>query len=107
MQAGRLRRRIVIKQPVEARNGFGDVITTWSTVATVWGSVEPLRGREYMLGQQVQAETTVRIRMRYRSDVLPSWRVVEGAHVYDIKDIVYDPRRREMDLMCADTVQGA
>lgn len=107
MQAGRLRHRIAIKRPVEARNGYGDVVSTWSLVATVWGSVEPLRGREYQQAKQSQAELLIRIRIRYRADVAPSWRLEWSGHVYDIQDVIHDNVRRELQLMCADVVEGA
>lgn len=107
MRAGRLRNRLTLKVPVEARNGFGEVITTWSTVATVWGSAEPLQGREYQLAKQTQAETLFRFRVRYRADVRPSWRVVWNGRSYDIADVQPDERRWEMHLMCVDVVEGA
>lgn len=107
MRAGRLRNRLQLQSAVEARNGYGEVIQAWSTVATVWGSVEPLQGREYQLARQTQAETTVRMRIRYRADVRPSWRVRwEGRH-YEIVDAQANERRTELHLMCVDVVEGA
>lgn len=107
MRAGRLRNRLQLQSAVEARNGYGEVIQTWSTVATVWGSVEPLQGREYQLARQTQAETTVRMRIRYRADVRPSWRVRWQGRNYEIVDAQADERRTELQLMCVDVVEGA
>jgi SPP1 family predicted phage head-tail adaptor len=100
---------LVIKAPVEARDGFGDVVTTWSRVATVWGSIEPMYGREFLQARQVQAEDTTRIRIRYRADVRPSWRIEEagGGASWDIKTITYDERRTQCELMCMDVVEDA
>jgi SPP1 family predicted phage head-tail adaptor len=91
VRAGLLRHRVNLQQAVEARNGFGDVIRTWSTVATVWGSVNPLSGREYLAARQALAETTTRIQIRYRADIDETWRVTWGSHVYDIDVVLADP----------------
>lgn len=102
MQAGRLRHRLIIKQATEAQNTYGEVTRTWATLDTVWGSVEPLAGREYMDSKQVQATMSTRIRMRYRGDVTPSMRVCWGSHTYDVQDVIHDERRRELQLMAAE-----
>lgn len=107
MRAGRLRHRLQLQRAVEARNGYGEVIQAWSTAATVWGSAEPLQGREYQLAKQTQAETMMRFRIRYRTDVRPSWRVVCDGRNYDIVDAQPDERRVELHLMCVDVVEGA
>lgn len=107
MQAGRLRQRLQLQSAVEARNGFGEVVRTWSTVATVWGSAEPLQGREYQLAKQTQAETTMRFRIRYRADVLTSWRVVWHGRSWEIVDAQPDKQFRELHLMCVDVTEGA
>lgn len=107
MRAGRLRHRLELQRAVETRNEYGEVVLTWSTVATVWGSVEPLQGREYQLAKQTQAETMTRFRIRYRSDVRPSWRVAWSGRHYDIADAQPDERRIELHLMCVDVVEGA
>lgn len=101
MQAGRLRHRIQIKTPVEARNSYGERIVTWSTLATVWASVEPLRGREFLDAEQVQAEISHRVRMRYYPGILPNYRVVFGGRVLEIQAVInVNERNREMQLMC-------
>jgi len=91
VRAGPLRHRINLQQAVEASNGFGDVIRTWSTVATVWASINPLSGREYLAARQAQAETTTRIQIRFRSDIDETWRVTWSGHTYDIDVVLADP----------------
>lgn len=105
MRAGQLRHRIVLQQLTTTQNEFGEPVQTWTTFATVYAAVEPLRGREFFAAQQITAELSVRIRIRYRSDVKPAWRAVWGAHTYDIQDVIdVDGRHTELQLMCREVV---
>jgi SPP1 family predicted phage head-tail adaptor len=84
-----------------AVNGYGERITTWSTVAIVWAAVEPLRGREFFDAEQVQAEISHRVIMRYRSGRESTMRLLHKERVLHIGTIIdVDERHREMQLMC-------
>ncbi|MDA8212164.1 MAG: phage head closure protein [Clostridia bacterium] len=105
MNAGELRHRVKIQQKSVTRDSFGAESVTWSDVATVWAVVEPLRGREFFGAQQVNAEVTTRIRIRYRSGVVPTMRALYGSRVYDIQSVInLDERNRELQLMCKEVV---
>jgi len=103
MRAGKLRHRVVIQSKGASRDTYGAEVVTWSTTATVWASVEPLTGREYMDAQQTQAEVSTRIRVRYRSDVtyVPEMRATWDGHTYDIVSVLeVNSAHREVQLMC-------
>lgn len=105
MRAGRLRQRVTIQQKSVARDGYGAETVTWTTLATVWASVEPLRGREFSEMRQTQAAIDTRIRLRFREDIEPQMRASWDGHTYDIEAIIqpaYD--RRETQLMCQEVV---
>jgi SPP1 family predicted phage head-tail adaptor len=92
---------VIIQQNTPTRDTYGAEVASWSALATVWGAVEPLRGREFFDAQAVNAEVTTRIRIRYRSGVVPTMRVVWGSHTYDILSVVeIETRQRELHLMC-------
>jgi len=76
MRAGRLRHRLQIQSLAYARNNEGGNTPTWSTVATVWGSIEPLSGRELTEAQQVNTRASVRIRMRKYAGLTTEHRIV-------------------------------
>ena len=65
MRGRHLRHKILIEQVTETRDGFGDIVETWSTYATRRAEVEPLNGREYFNSQSLQADVTIRFRIRY------------------------------------------
>lgn len=101
MNAGKLRHRVTIQDPQSARDTFGAEIVNYVDVATVWAAVDPLQGREFFDAQADNAEVTTRIRIRYRSGIKPTMRVVWGDHEYDIRSVIeIESRRRELHLMC-------
>jgi len=101
MEAGKLRQRVIIQYKVVSQDGFGQEQITWTELATVWASVEPLTGREYMEGRQEAAEVSTRIRIRHRSGVEPEQRVVHGSIVYNILSVLHvESGQREIVLMC-------
>lgn len=105
MKAGGLRHKVQIQSKTEDRTATGAVTYTWTTFASPWAAIEPLYGREYFASQQVQAEVTTRIRIRYRVGVTPDMRVLWGTRVFSIKSVInLDERNREMHLMCIEEV---
>lgn len=77
----------------------------WAALYTVWASIEPLRGKEFIESQAVNSSVAVRIRMRYREGITAAMRVLHGSVVYSIESVI-DPHNRhvELELMCS---QGA
>lgn len=66
MNAGRLRHRIDVEQRTETQDASGDPVVAWSTLGTIWGAVEPLRGRESTYaGEQILGEMDTRITVRW------------------------------------------
>jgi SPP1 family predicted phage head-tail adaptor len=105
MRAGRIRNRVTIEEKTVVQNDYGEETITWSEYDVVWGSIEPLRGREFAEAERAGAEVTTRIVMRYRSGVVPEMRATEGDNTYDIISVVnVDNRDREMLLMCREVL---
>jgi len=102
MRIGELRHRITIQKTTTIQDEAGQPIETWQDVCTVWAKIEDLSGREYLAAKQVLAnEVTTRITIRWRNDVEPTMRVIEGQQIFDIQSIV-DPagRKQQLQLMC-------
>jgi len=105
VRAGELRHRVTIQQKSVVRDTYGEEDVTWTDVATVWGSVEPLQGREFIEAKQTQAEITTRIRIRYRSGISPEMRAVWDGHTYDLEAVIdVGGRKRELHLMCTEVL---
>lgn len=108
MRIGKLRHRITLKAPVRTANDLGEEVITYpAATAVVRAEVLDHSGREYLASREAHAETTAKIRIRYRADVDVDWRVVfdpggnARVRTYDIKHIAdFAGRRREQHLLC-------
>lgn len=106
MRAGFLRHRLALQAKSVSRDTFGEEDVTWTTWATVWGSVEPLRGREYMEARQGQADVSHRVVIRYRAGVAPTMRIaLEDGRKLQIESVINRLERDEMlELMCKELI---
>ena len=105
MRSGRLRDRLLLQSKTLTRDAYGGATVTWSDEATVWGSIEPLSGREWLAQQQLQSEVDVRIVIRYKTGVTTAWRVKHESRYYDILAVLNaDMRDRTLTLMCCQGV---
>ena len=105
VETGKLRERITIQAPTVTRSAYGDEEVTWTDIATIWAAVWPRSGKEYFTSQQWQAEANIQIRIRFRKDINPGWRIKHGNNLYDIKAVICpEYRRRDLDLMCIEAV---
>lgn len=105
MIIGRMRHFVTVKYATQEANSFGERAATWAERGTAWASIEPLRGREYLLAQQVQAEIDTRIIIRYMADVVPTDRVYFGTRVFHIASVVNaDERNITMELICKELI---
>lgn len=105
MQAGKLDQRVTIQQRSVVADAVGHDTITWVDVATVWAQCQPVRGREFFAAAQVQQEQTVKVRIRYRSDVTPLHRLVWQGRAHDITGVVPVGRKDMLELMCLQGVK--
>jgi SPP1 family predicted phage head-tail adaptor len=100
MQAGKLRHRVIIQEPVQTANAMDELVTTWATFATVWADIQPDSGNQNYQAKQINAEAQGRIKIRYRTDILPTMRVLYGERIFTILSII-QPRedKRELHLI--------
>jgi head-tail adaptor len=82
MDAGRLNKRIAIKQLTKTSDGFGGTTSTKSTLATIWGRVVEKKGDVEVDGykRQRQLETTIIVRKKTADSYLSIDRIltIEG-----------------------------
>ena len=104
MMIGPLRERVTLQSQSTTRSSTGASTKTWTTVATVWASVEPQTGKAFFAADQEQSEQQIRVRIRYSTDVNginTSWRVKHGSRYYDIVSVAnHQERDRLYTLHC-------
>lgn len=102
MQPGQLDQRVVIEGPTQVPDGYGGFIDAgWGEVATVWASVEPLRGGEAIANMQVTARQTYRLWFRRSVSVTPANRLKWGDRILNVREAP-DPRREEYRQVVAE-----
>lgn len=105
MRAGRLNKKITIQQATDGRSTSGAVEPTWSTYAVAWASVEPATGREFEDSDQVNAEASIKFRIRYKSGITNKMRISWDGRVFDITAVLNQyERNREIIIMAVEDV---
>ncbi len=88
MQAGRLRKRIQLQQVTNGRGPTGGTVETWTTIVTRWAELIPLRGQERFQAAQMEAQTTLKLRIRYYAPIDQTWRIKYGSRIMNINAII-------------------
>jgi len=106
MRAGRLRHKVTIQDYTESQNTFGEVTKNWTDYATVWAAVEPVKGREFWESQQINAEITTKVTLRYLAGVKPKMRILYDTRIFEIDSVInVDERNRELQLLVKEMVE--
>lgn len=87
-KSGDLRRRVTLQQRSTAQSTSGEQSETWTNVATVWGSVDPVSGNEHFDGEAVKAPLLYDISIRYRTGVTPAMRISYGGRIFNILSVM-------------------
>ena len=105
LRAGRLRELVTIQTATTVRDAHGQPVETWATHAAWRCEVAPIRGREYFAAQQVEAQTTHRLTGHWITGVSPKMRVLWGARVLRIEQVInIGERNRTLELMCTEVL---
>jgi SPP1 family predicted phage head-tail adaptor len=102
----RLRHRVTISRPVEARDESGEVVTSWAMVVdNLPAEIVPLSGREFIAAAAVQSEVTARITIRIMPGIDSTMRIAHDDRIYNIVAVLRDPSlSRWLTLMCKEGV---
>ena len=96
---GRLRHRLTLEQAMTMEDGSGGFAIGWAEVATIWGAIETLSGRETEASDAIKAEATHRITIRHRDDAGPAKRLRFYARMFEITSAA-DPDGSRRLLVC-------
>ncbi len=104
MEAGKLRHRIVIQQPVESEpTATGQRDVTWVKFDKAWAEITSTPGNEGLDVRTINAQMSHRVRIRYRAGLQTTFRVLWGTRLLSLNSIVdVDNRRREQFLYCSE-----
>lgn len=99
MRIGKLDRRATLQHRSLTPNTQNEQVESWTDYATVWAEKLDLRGREFYAANQESGEVTTKFRIRHRSDVLMTDRIVCDGLTYDITSIAEVGRRQALEIL--------
>lgn len=97
--------RVTLQSVARASDSQGGWTDTWNNGASLWASIDQLKGYERMQAQQLQTPITHKVMIRYNADVTTANRLLYGTRVLNIKEVIeLQPRKSFMQLLCVETV---
>ena len=76
--------KIQLQSYTATRSATGQEVRSWTTYATVMGSVHTLRGQSYYAAHQTANETVMELYIWYRTDVEAKHRAIIGGATYEV-----------------------
>lgn len=111
MQAGRMRHRITIRNFTTGRSPSGQPKEEWRDGATIWAEVKGISGRELVASGMEKAEATIRVWVRYRTDITASSKlnVLIGPFKGQTLDVIGPPipdaKGTRLEILCKQGVK--
>jgi SPP1 family predicted phage head-tail adaptor len=111
MHAGRLRDRVTILNSTSVRTPSGDSIPVWEEGKTIWAEVKGISGRELIASGAEKAEATIRVWVRFRTDISASSRlkVISGAFRDQLLEVagppIPDSGLEQLEILCKQGVK--
>lgn len=108
MQAGQLRKRVVLQQRSTAQDGMGQQLTTWVDLASMWAEIEPVSGGQMERMRSIYNHTSHKVVVRWQpilEDVryVGSYRIVYAGRIFDVGASMNElERNRMVTLLCSE-----
>jgi SPP1 family predicted phage head-tail adaptor len=100
---GSLNKRLSLEEETGTQNTLGEVVPVWVAIKELWGSIEPIRGRELLASDTRFAEVDTRIRVHFDEAIQSDMRLTRDGKIYTILYTI-NPREmnRELELLCTE-----
>ena len=97
LNIGKMDRRVTLERAMKVKRN-GEVVSTWTTLATVWAEIIQQSASEFFTGYGEAETGTVIFRIRYRPEITTEDRVTYDGTVYNLKEITELGRRDALEL---------
>ncbi len=105
MRAGKLRHRVELQSVGRTKAADGQSIETFTTYATVWADIKPMRGSEAIEAQQQSGQDWFKITVRYNASINIKDRIVFGPRVFEVNYAPdFEERKIFQELTCTEIV---
>ena|SRR5581483_9228470 len=100
VSSGAFNRPITIQKRTDTRDSMGGAVRTWSDYIKTMAHIEPMKGTERPVGQQLYANNTSKFLIRYRpsQNIDASMRILYRTRIYNIRNII-QPAEAHTTLM--------
>lgn len=105
MDIGRTNKRVSFCKFAEEKNEMNQTTQVLKKIRTVWASVEPKSGREYIEAEKEHPELTYIITTRYMEDVTPDMYIQYRDRLFKIRSIRNIRESNEMlEMSCTEKI---
>lgn len=105
MDIGRTNKRITFCRYIEEENKLKQLKQQLKPIKTVWASVEPRSGREYIEADKEHPELTYVVTVRYQKDITPDMFIQFKGRLFNIKYIRNIREANEMlEISCTEKI---
>jgi len=87
MDVGSLNKRLLLRSNSPTADGAGGLVDAFSTVITVWGAIEPLRGYERQLALGIDPTLSHKAVIRYNSRFTPRGSITYNSRTFNIHSV--------------------
>lgn len=101
--------RITFQQPTISQDAGGAQVTSWAnigTTPTVWAQWVFAHGQETVQSESLQSSQRAVVTIRYRSDVLPTWRILRDNEAWQILSVDQVRDRNRWTELIVERVKG-
>lgn len=110
MNPGRLNKRITLQKYTSVEGEWGNTVTEWKDLTSMWASINSLFGREFWEAKQANLENTINITIRYQKVLKDldtrAYRVKWDSKIYNIT-FIDNPRfeNKYLTLKCVEVIE--
>jgi SPP1 family predicted phage head-tail adaptor len=105
VDAGSLKHRIVVEQSARESDEMGGSTLTWSTFATLWASITPMKAGEVFWAKHLEHRVTHKIMIRYYEGITAAMRISFDSRYFHVKAVRnIDEKNEWMELVAEEGV---
>ena len=105
MDVGRLNKRLAFRTNSPSADGAGGLVDSFSTIITVWGAIEPLRGYERQLALGIDPTLSHKAVIRYNSRFTPRGSITYNSRTFNIHSVRnLDEAKKTQELLLTEAL---
>ena len=90
--------QITLRAPDAGQDDYGQPLTTYHDVASVWASYSPSTLREYVASRQAEGQIDAVFTILWRGDILNTWVIVYDGKIFDIQSSIEIGMREGLEI---------